>query len=280
MSTLSKITTTGLTGHLPDAPVTPQERRAVVFTAGVWLVFLAWTVIGFINSTAPVSAQLAGWLALVAFPFIYLQAFVKPEPLPRLNRAGNTMGYTLVLVGLGVIMALAAPTAIINIVPYLMAIWVFNHRLITGIIAIVVIFGAAVIVVALGQLDDYGNWFIASVASPAIIMIFIRISIELGVNQRERSEQLALAIRTVHAGGRAVDPVLAAESLSAGANPLTDRERDALREALSGASVKHIAARLNLSAGTVRNHLSSEIGKTQTSNRTEAARYAHQNGWL
>lgn len=161
-----------------------------------------------------------------------------------------------------------------------MAIWVFNHRLITGIIAIVVIFGAAVIVVALGQLDDYGNWFIASVASPAIIMIFIRISIELGVNQRERSEQLAEAIRTVHAGGLAVDPALAAEALSAGANPLTDRERDALREALSGASVKHIAARLHLSAGTVRNHLSSAIGKTQTSNRTEAARYAHQNGWL
>ncbi|GAA4107462.1 response regulator transcription factor [Enteractinococcus coprophilus] len=94
------------------------------------------------------------------------------------------------------------------------------------------------------------------------------------------AEQLAEAIRTVHAGGRAVDPVLAAEALSAGSNPLTDRERDVLREALDGASVKHIAARLHLSAGTVRNHLSSAIGKTQTSNRAEAARMAQQNGWL
>lgn len=94
------------------------------------------------------------------------------------------------------------------------------------------------------------------------------------------ADQLAEAIRTVHAGGRAIDPMLAAAALSAGANPLTDRERDVLREALGGSSVKHIAARLHLSAGTVRNHLSSAIGKTQTTNRTEAARTAQQNGSL
>src|SRR6185369_16431298 len=38
-------------------------------------------------------------------------------------------------------------------------------------------------------------------------------------------EQLVDAVRRVHAGLRVVDPVLAAESLSTGASPLTDRER-------------------------------------------------------
>lgn len=94
------------------------------------------------------------------------------------------------------------------------------------------------------------------------------------------AEQLAEAVRTVHAGGRAVDPALAAEALSAGANPLTDRERDVLNAALTGSSVKHIAAQVHLSQGTVRNHLSSAIGKTHTANRSEAARIAQQNGWL
>lgn len=94
------------------------------------------------------------------------------------------------------------------------------------------------------------------------------------------AEELAQAIRTVHTGGRAVDPALAAEALSTGANPLTDRERDVLSAALTGASVKQIAAQLHLSSGTVRNHLSSAIGKTHTSNRTEAARVAQQSGWL
>jgi len=94
------------------------------------------------------------------------------------------------------------------------------------------------------------------------------------------AEDLAAAIRTVHAGGRLVDPALAAEALSTGSNPLTDRERDVLSAALTGSSVKQIAAQLHLSPGTVRNHFSSAIGKTDTSNRTEAARIAQQNGWL
>ena len=94
------------------------------------------------------------------------------------------------------------------------------------------------------------------------------------------AEDLAQAIRTVHTGGRAVDSILAAEALSAGANPLTTRERDVLKAALSGSSVQRIAAQVHLSPGTVRNHLSSAIGKTHTSNRAEAARVAQQNGWL
>lgn len=94
------------------------------------------------------------------------------------------------------------------------------------------------------------------------------------------AEQLAEAVRAVHAGQRVVDPSLAAETLVSGANPLTDRERDVLRAALDGSSVRQIAAALFLSPGTVRNHLSSAIGKTHASNRTEAALTARDNGWL
>lgn len=94
------------------------------------------------------------------------------------------------------------------------------------------------------------------------------------------AEELAQAVRTVHAGGRVVDPALAQESLSAGANPLTEREREVLRAALSGAGARDIAAQLFLSPGTVRNHLSAAIAKTHTSNRAEAAAAAREKGWL
>ena len=87
-------------------------------------------------------------------------------------------------------------------------------------------------------------------------------------------------VRTVHGGGRVIDPSLAEESLITGGSPLTERERDVLRIALDGASVKEMAARLHLSQGTVRNHLSSAIGKTHTANRAAAARAAQDNGWL
>lgn len=77
-----------------------------------------------------------------------------------------------------------------------------------------------------------------------------------------------------------MDPALATESLLGGPNPLTSREQDVLRAALTGAPVAGIAARVHLSAGTVRNHLSSAIGKTGTSTRAEAARAAQDRGWL
>lgn len=92
--------------------------------------------------------------------------------------------------------------------------------------------------------------------------------------------ELAEAIRKVHAGLRVVDPALAEKSLLAGPNPLTPREQDVLREASHGASAGQIGRALHLSAGTVRNHLSSAIGKTGTANRTEAVAVAARNGWL
>ncbi|MFJ6566771.1 response regulator [Streptomyces sp. NPDC091292] len=93
-------------------------------------------------------------------------------------------------------------------------------------------------------------------------------------------EDLARAIRRVLAGETVIDPVLAAAALSAGPNPLTARECDVLKASVDGATVADIAGRLALSESTVRNYLSSAIGKTSTRNRMEAVREARQRGWL
>jgi two-component system response regulator DesR len=93
------------------------------------------------------------------------------------------------------------------------------------------------------------------------------------------SAWLADAIRRVAAGGRAVDPSLAAEAWTE-PDPLSDREREVLRLAGEGRSGPEIARALRLSEGTVRNYLSEAIGKLGASNRVEAARLARQKGWL
>ena len=93
-------------------------------------------------------------------------------------------------------------------------------------------------------------------------------------------ESLADAIRTVVAGGTVVDPDLARHALREAASPLTDREREVLAAAEDGSTIADIAARLHLSASTVRNYLSSAIGKTGTRNKVEAALLARRNGWL
>ncbi len=94
------------------------------------------------------------------------------------------------------------------------------------------------------------------------------------------ARQLADAVRRVHAGLRVVDPALAAESLAAGSSPLTARETEVLRAARDGGTVADLAAALHLSEGTVRNHLSSAIGKTGARTRAEAVRLADEAGWL
>lgn len=94
------------------------------------------------------------------------------------------------------------------------------------------------------------------------------------------AEQLADAIRRVHQGLRVVDPALAAETLATGESPLTGRERDVLVAARSGGTVADIARLLVLSDGTVRNYLSSAMGKTGARTRAEAVLLAEERGWL
>jgi two-component system, NarL family, response regulator DesR len=92
--------------------------------------------------------------------------------------------------------------------------------------------------------------------------------------------QLADAIRAVHAGGRVIDPALAAAAIADGVSPLTEREHDVLAAAREQATAAEIAARLYLSEGTVRNYLSAAIRKLDARNRAEAVRIADEKGWL
>lgn len=93
------------------------------------------------------------------------------------------------------------------------------------------------------------------------------------------AEQLADAVRRVAAGLRVIDPELAVAAWDE-ADPLTDRERQVLRLAATGATTAGIADELHLSQGTVRNYLSEAIGKLGAQNRVEAARIARTKGWL
>jgi len=91
--------------------------------------------------------------------------------------------------------------------------------------------------------------------------------------------ELVRCIRRVAGGERVIDPELAA-ALAARRTPLTSREREVLRESASGVPSVEIARRLHLSAGTVRNYLSSILRKTGSRNRLEAVRVATEHGWL
>ncbi|WP_030668575.1 response regulator [Streptomyces cellulosae] len=113
---------------------------------------------------------------------------------------------------------------------------------------------------------------------------YLKRALEIGVRgflpKTVSARDLADIIRTVHAGQRYISSELAADAISAGDSPLTPREADMLALAADGSSIAEIAERAGLTAGTVRNHMSSAVSKLRAENRHAAARMAREHGWI
>jgi two-component system response regulator DesR len=130
------------------------------------------------------------------------------------------------------------------------------------------------------EVPDCACMIVTSHARPGYLKAALTAGARAFLSKTTSASVLATAVRTVAAGGRFVDPELAAEAISAGDSPLTAREADVLALAAEGSPVDEIADRVALSSGTVRNYLSSAVTKLAVTNRHEAARKARQNGWI
>jgi DNA-binding NarL/FixJ family response regulator len=102
-------------------------------------------------------------------------------------------------------------------------------------------------------------------------------------------EDLIKAIRGTLTGKTYIDPVIAGKVIDRVSNPqtqpatlltdkLTEREIEILRLIANGLSNSDIAAKLFLSEGTVRNHVSAILNKLEVSDRTQAAVIAIHHG--
>jgi len=92
--------------------------------------------------------------------------------------------------------------------------------------------------------------------------------------------ELADAIRGVAVGRRVVNGQLALAAWESADCPLTSREIEVLRLAANGADAVEIASSLYLSAGTVRNYLTTIVSKLNARNRVDAIRIAKDAGWV
>lgn len=112
---------------------------------------------------------------------------------------------------------------------------------------------------------------------------YIKRAMALGVKafilKESPTEYLVNAIEQVQNGQRVIDPELALMALDDN-DPLTSKERKAIKLAGDGLKTAEIAQALFLSEGTVRNYLSEAISKLNAVNRVDAARIAKQKGWI
>lgn len=117
-------------------------------------------------------------------------------------------------------------------------------------------------------------------ARPGVLRRALNVGVDGFLPKSRRAQDVAEVIRGVHAGRRYVDPEIAADALTAERSPLTDRELDVLRAGANGETIAQIAATLHLSPGTVRNHVSSVLGKLHVPTRQQATIEARQRDWL
>jgi len=117
-------------------------------------------------------------------------------------------------------------------------------------------------------------------ARPGVLRRALSAGVDGFVPKSRPAGDVAAVIREVAAGRRYVDPEIAADALSDERSPLTDRELDVLRAGARGETIADIAASLHLSAGTVRNHVSSILGKLGLATRQQAAITARERGWI
>jgi two-component system response regulator DesR len=91
--------------------------------------------------------------------------------------------------------------------------------------------------------------------------------------------ELANYLRKINDGNRVISPELTYFAFQE-ENPLTERERDVLRQLADGLTVKDISTTLFLSQGTIRNYISEIMQKLEAKNRIDAVSIAKENGWI
>jgi two-component system, NarL family, response regulator NreC len=109
------------------------------------------------------------------------------------------------------------------------------------------------------------------------------------VLKQSAPSELIHAIRAVAAGGKYIDPKLAAKVMDnysdraprgEAKGNLTDRESEVLRLIALGHSNKEIAANLSLSVKTIEVHKANAMRKLNITSRINLVRYAIFRGWL
>jgi two-component system response regulator DesR len=130
------------------------------------------------------------------------------------------------------------------------------------------------------EMPDTACVIVTSHARPGYLKTALAAGVRGFLPKTVSAKVLTSVITTVAAGGRYVDPQLAAEAIGAGDSPLSPREADVLALAADGSPADEIAARASLSVGTVRNYLSAAVTKLGVANRHEATRLARDRGWI
>ncbi|KGF15832.1 hypothetical protein HMPREF1650_09940 [Corynebacterium freneyi DNF00450] len=192
-------------GWQPPEALDARERRFTLLFSGAWLIFLGWPILEVLASPGNGPASRTAGIALIAvFAVAYLVSITWPRPLKSIPLVANTVVQTTILAAL---IAAAAPFAgptVAGMAPYIMALWMFNHRVVVGLPAAFLVGAIAALAVAVIADREFTAGYLTPIIFTAGILTMFRLAIEHSEVTRELSERVALAeqreelARTVH----------------------------------------------------------------------------------
>lgn len=192
-------------GWQPPEELDANERRFTLLFSGVWLIFLGWPIYEVLTSpgNGPASRTI-GVILIAVFAVTYLVWFSWPRPVKSIPLVANTLLQTMILaVLITAVVPFAGPT-VAGMVPYVMALWMFNHRVVLGLPAAFLVGALGSAAVAVIADPQFAFGFLTPIIFTAGIITMFRLAFEHSEIEREFSERVALAeqreelARTVH----------------------------------------------------------------------------------
>jgi DNA-binding NarL/FixJ family response regulator len=138
------------------------------------------------------------------------------------------------------------------------------------------------------HLPEVGVLILTAYDDDPYVMAVLQAGANGYVLKTAKTHDLVQAVRDVHEGKSALDPLVARKLMSnvfrrpekSSVERLTDRELDVLRLAARGFTNKAIGLQLSISDRTVQGHLAHIFAKLQATSRTEAVMRAVSLGWI
>lgn len=175
------------------AETTADERIGSTLYASIWLIFLAFPLVGLLRSGHGPAATAVGVMLLLLFAGIYVLSWWEPGPLNRVHRTTATLMW---LASLVLCLALLTPLlggAVLGCFPFLVALLAFRLGSVRSRVAWILLLDAVTAVLLIAAWPQHLIWAVPVIALSSVLMTVLASVMDREERTRDLAEQLRLA---------------------------------------------------------------------------------------